>query len=245
VPLRQWLFILFVTIIFPLFWGVRAETLTGRVVGVSDGDTLTLLAEGNRQVRVRLAEIDTPESRQPYGSRAKQALSDLAFGKTARVEVQDTDRYAHRGPGVRGRHRRERRDGAPGRGLGLSPVRQGSKPVRLGSGGAKGQARPLEPAGGRTPAAVGVAARPPRRFRDHTAAPPDGGRSASSERRTGLHLRDQADLRSDGELRRGPFLSGPMRLEPSGQRRRRHSVRESVPLGGEKLRGPVHGRPRA
>jgi endonuclease YncB( thermonuclease family) len=93
VPLRRLLFTLFVTIIVPLFWGVRAETLTGRVVGVSDGDTLTLLAEGNRQVRVRLAEIDTPESRQPYGSRAKQALSDLAFGKTARVEVEDTDRY--------------------------------------------------------------------------------------------------------------------------------------------------------
>ena len=46
-----------------------------------------------KQVRVRLAEIDTPESRQPYGERAKQALSDLAFGKQARVVVQDTDRY--------------------------------------------------------------------------------------------------------------------------------------------------------
>jgi len=42
---------------------------------------------------VRLAEIDTPESKQPYGNRAKQALSDLAFSQQARVVVQDTDRY--------------------------------------------------------------------------------------------------------------------------------------------------------
>jgi endonuclease YncB( thermonuclease family) len=70
-----------------------AAEIAGRVVGVSDGDALTLLTEANQQVRVRLAEIDTPESGQPYGSRAKQALSHLAFGKAVRVDVQDTDRY--------------------------------------------------------------------------------------------------------------------------------------------------------
>ena len=42
---------------------------------------------------MRLGEIDTPESRQPYGQRAKQALSDLVFNQQARVVVQDTDRY--------------------------------------------------------------------------------------------------------------------------------------------------------
>lgn len=70
-----------------------AAELTGKVVGISDGDTLTLLTAEKRQVKVRLAEIDTPESRQPWGSRARQALSDFAFGKTVRVEVADTDRY--------------------------------------------------------------------------------------------------------------------------------------------------------
>ncbi|MFT8246330.1 thermonuclease family protein [Roseomonas sp. BN140053] len=70
-----------------------AADIAGRVVGISDGDTLTLLAPGNRQVRVRLAEIDTPESRQPYGTRAQQELSDLVFRKDVRVAVQDTDRY--------------------------------------------------------------------------------------------------------------------------------------------------------
>lgn len=70
-----------------------AAEVAGRVVAISDGDTLTLLAEGRRQVRVRLAEIDAPESRQPYGSRSRQALSDLAFGQPVRVVVVDTDRY--------------------------------------------------------------------------------------------------------------------------------------------------------
>jgi len=73
-------------------WAVAAD-YTGRVVGVSDGDTLTLLTADKQQVKVRLGEIDTPESRQPYGERAKQALSALAFGKEARVVVQDTDKY--------------------------------------------------------------------------------------------------------------------------------------------------------
>lgn len=63
---------------------------------MSDGDTLTLLVpDGNsfKQVKVRLGEIDTPERKQPYGTRAQQALSDLAYNKQARVVVQDTDRY--------------------------------------------------------------------------------------------------------------------------------------------------------
>jgi endonuclease YncB( thermonuclease family) len=70
-----------------------AEELRGRVVGITDGDTLTLLTPERREVKIRLAEIDTPESRQPYGTRARQVLSDLAFRRDVRVDVQDTDRY--------------------------------------------------------------------------------------------------------------------------------------------------------
>jgi micrococcal nuclease len=68
-------------------------TLTGKVVGVSDGDTLTVLVDGRRQVKVRLHGIDAPESHQAYGSRAKQFTSEAAFGQAVRVQVQDTDRY--------------------------------------------------------------------------------------------------------------------------------------------------------
>ena len=72
--------------------GAEARILNGRVVGVTDGDTLTLLVD-REQVRIRLAQIDAPESNQPYGKKAKTALSTLAFDKQARVEVVDIDRY--------------------------------------------------------------------------------------------------------------------------------------------------------
>jgi endonuclease YncB( thermonuclease family) len=71
----------------------RSEEIHGRVVAVYDGDTLTLLTADKQQVKIRLAEIDTPESRQPWGQRAKQALSDLAYSRDIRVEVETIDRY--------------------------------------------------------------------------------------------------------------------------------------------------------
>lgn len=73
-----------------------AETITGRVVGVADGDTLTVLTEAREQVRVRLAGIDTPERGQPWGARSREHLSALAFGRQVEVTVEDTDRYERR-----------------------------------------------------------------------------------------------------------------------------------------------------
>ena len=86
-------FIAFCLLIAVANVATAAADLTGKVVGVHDGDTLTLLVAGNQQRKVRLGEIDTPELAQPYGSKAKQALSDLVFGREARVVVQDIDRY--------------------------------------------------------------------------------------------------------------------------------------------------------
>lgn len=70
-----------------------ASSLQGRVVAVADGDTLTILDSNNKQHRIRLAEIDAPEKDQAFGSRAKQALSDLCFGKKAEVSSSTSDRY--------------------------------------------------------------------------------------------------------------------------------------------------------
>ena len=82
------------TLLLPVMGtAATAETIIGMVVGVHDGDTLTLLDDSKTQIKIRLAEIDAPESRQPYGSRAKQELSGLAFGRPAAVQVQDIDRY--------------------------------------------------------------------------------------------------------------------------------------------------------
>lgn len=63
---------------------------TGKVVAVTDGDTITVLRE-RAQVKVRLAEIDAPEKSQPFGNRSKQALSDLVHGKDVRVVEKGQD----------------------------------------------------------------------------------------------------------------------------------------------------------
>lgn len=70
-----------------------AQPLIGRVVGVSDGDTVTVLLPERAQLKVRLAGIDAPEKRQPFGQRAKQRLSALVFGKTVTLVGSKRDRY--------------------------------------------------------------------------------------------------------------------------------------------------------
>jgi micrococcal nuclease len=70
-----------------------AADYPARVVGVTDGDTLTVLTAGKKQVKIRLHGIDAPETGQDYGQRAKQAASELAFGKEVTIRPVDTDRY--------------------------------------------------------------------------------------------------------------------------------------------------------
>jgi endonuclease YncB( thermonuclease family) len=72
-----------------------AETLTGRVVHVADGDTITVLVDRER-VKVRLAEIDAPERGQPWGKRAQQALTEKIAGHVVQVETKFNDRYGRR-----------------------------------------------------------------------------------------------------------------------------------------------------
>jgi endonuclease YncB( thermonuclease family) len=63
-----------------------------KVVGVSDGDTITVF-NGETQTKIRLHGIDCPEKSQGFGNKAKQFTSDLCFGKTVEVCPLDTDRY--------------------------------------------------------------------------------------------------------------------------------------------------------
>jgi endonuclease YncB( thermonuclease family) len=85
-------FILTLFFIFSFSAGA-AEILEGRVVGVHDGDTVTLLMAGNQQLKIRLAQIDAPESAQAFGQRSKQSLSDMVFNKTIKVEKETIDKY--------------------------------------------------------------------------------------------------------------------------------------------------------
>ncbi len=68
------------------------ETLQGRVVGVTDGDTIVVLVE-KREHKVRLHGVDAPERKQAFGTRARQFASDMVFGMDVTVDVVDMDRY--------------------------------------------------------------------------------------------------------------------------------------------------------
>ena len=68
------------------------KTVAGKVVGITDGDTLTLLV-AEKQYRIRLAGIDCPEKGQPFGTKAMQALSNKVFGKTVTMLSMGKDRY--------------------------------------------------------------------------------------------------------------------------------------------------------
>jgi endonuclease YncB( thermonuclease family) len=80
-------------VVLALSISAQMQTITGKVVGVSDGDTITVLDAEKRQHKVGLDGIDAPESSQDYGSRAKQSLADLVFGKTVTVISSKKDRY--------------------------------------------------------------------------------------------------------------------------------------------------------
>ena len=70
-----------------------AELFKGKVVKITDGDTLNAQV-GNSTIRVRLACIDTPESNQSFGSLATQRLNQLVpVGSTVDIYKVDTDRY--------------------------------------------------------------------------------------------------------------------------------------------------------
>ena len=68
------------------------DSFTAKVIGISDGDTIKVLVN-RREVTVRLDGIDAPESRQSFGNRAKQALSNMVFGQEVLITKTGEDRY--------------------------------------------------------------------------------------------------------------------------------------------------------
>ncbi len=85
------------------FWLIAIATLTshfawayelqGKVVAVADGDTITVLDSTNTQHKIRLAGIDAPEKKMPFGQASKSHLSDKVFGREARLQCGKTDKY--------------------------------------------------------------------------------------------------------------------------------------------------------
>jgi endonuclease YncB( thermonuclease family) len=82
-----------VLLLITLLPSAFARTLTGTVIKIADGDTLTILASSKRPLKIRLAEIDAPEKAQAFGNASKQSLATLCFRKTAVVHYKIKDRY--------------------------------------------------------------------------------------------------------------------------------------------------------
>ena len=70
-----------------------AQDILCRVVGVTDGDTLTCLTADKTQIKTRLARIDAPEKRQPFGQRSRENLAGMVFDREVELEMHATDRY--------------------------------------------------------------------------------------------------------------------------------------------------------
>ncbi len=69
------------------------SSFTAKVVRVIDGDTIVVLTDANRQIKIRLTGIDCPESKQDFGYQAKQATAKLCFNKDVRIEKSGKDKY--------------------------------------------------------------------------------------------------------------------------------------------------------
>jgi len=72
---------------------LAGNTISDKVVSVSDGDTIIVLDNGKTQYKIRLCGIDFPEGGQDYEICAKKFTSDMVFGKQVSVQVMDIDRY--------------------------------------------------------------------------------------------------------------------------------------------------------
>ncbi len=87
--MRFWLVVAFCG----LFGVAQAATLTGRVVGVHDGDTITVLDADRTQHKIRLGGIDAPELKQAFGTRSRQNLSKWVYNRDVIVKWSKHDRY--------------------------------------------------------------------------------------------------------------------------------------------------------
>jgi endonuclease YncB( thermonuclease family) len=88
--LTRWIVLV---LLIGLQWIAHADELLGHVVGVSDGDTITVLDDNKQRHVIRLMGIDAPEKAQAFGQKSKQSLSDLVFDRDVSVTWFKKDRY--------------------------------------------------------------------------------------------------------------------------------------------------------
>jgi endonuclease YncB( thermonuclease family) len=91
----RWTIVAAVAVALWLFYALSAsaEELSGKVVSVADGDTITVLSPSNKQHKVRLAGIDAPEKAQLYGQKSRESLASMVAGRQVIVEWHKRDQY--------------------------------------------------------------------------------------------------------------------------------------------------------
>ncbi|MEE9595842.1 MAG: thermonuclease family protein [Acidiferrobacterales bacterium] len=84
-----------IDLVILLLWPypASADTLTGKVVKITDGDTLYVLDANSQQHKIRLAGIDAPERKQAYGLASRKHLASTVAGKQVTIEYHKRDRY--------------------------------------------------------------------------------------------------------------------------------------------------------
>jgi endonuclease YncB( thermonuclease family) len=90
--MKKLIFLIFFITISNLGYAKNHVSFSGKVVGVSDGDTISVIHNGTAE-KIRLHGIDCPEKKQDFGNRAKQYTSEMCFGQIATVLVVAKDRY--------------------------------------------------------------------------------------------------------------------------------------------------------
>jgi endonuclease YncB( thermonuclease family) len=83
----------FTAILMLFFCSLTQADVMGRVVAVTDGDTIKVLDSTNTQHKVRLTGIDAPEKGQPFGNASRERLASMVAGKEVFVESEKNDRY--------------------------------------------------------------------------------------------------------------------------------------------------------
>lgn len=69
------------------------KSVSGTVVKIADGDTITILDAQNIQHKIRLQGIDAPERRQDFSDVSREHLASLVFGKQVKIDYEKVDRY--------------------------------------------------------------------------------------------------------------------------------------------------------
>jgi endonuclease YncB( thermonuclease family) len=88
--------VIFTLALIMVGFSAAAETVEGKVIGIADGDTITILqVSGDTKTprKIRISGIDAPEKAQAFGAVSKEAMSQLTYGGDATADCRTVDRY--------------------------------------------------------------------------------------------------------------------------------------------------------